>query len=314
MPAPRKRNSPHHKQSPAPSKAQPTRRVASSAPAPVPEVVDPRWLLSALGIVFGVALLLSWGTLCLLYYQGQWQLVLHPSRVVSTTPASVGLAFTPVRFGPDVTGQPQLSGWYIPARLTSMPTVLMLHGADGSESAALPEALTLHNADLNVLLFDYRGYGASTGQHPSESSMQQDAEAALNYLTSTLRNGPSGLIVYGQGLGASLAVQLSAQHQQVSAVILDAPDGDFLNRAAHDPRSRLVPARLLFNQTFPLAAPLGTLRKPKLLISYGNTAPPALANAADPKVTLELPSSDDPRLVPAIQRFVDEQLHGVPSR
>lgn len=310
MPARRKRNDSGH------TKPNTQRSTRTPAPAPqsaaTPELIDPRWLLKALGIVFAVAILLAWGTLCLLWYQGQWQLVLHPSRVVSTTPASVGLPFTPVRFGPDVTGQPQLSGFYISARDTGMPTVLMLHGADGSESAALGEALTLHNAHLNVLLFDYRGYGASTGQHPTESSMQQDAEAALNYVMTTALDGPPGVVVYGHGLGASLAVQLAAQHQEIFAVILDAPDGDLLNRASHDPRSRLVPARLLFNQTFPLAAPLRTLKTPKLLISYGNAVPAVFATAADPKTTVEVASPDDPRLAAAIERFADQYERGVP--
>jgi hypothetical protein len=279
-------------------------------------LIDPRWLVKALGLVLALALLCAYGTLCLLYYQGQWQLVLHPSRTVAATPASLGLPFTPLHFGVDATGEPQLTGWSIPAAVTppSTPTVLLLHGADGSASDALPDALLLHNAGLNVLLFDYRGFGTSTGLHPNEDSMQTDAASALNWLTATQHVPPQQIILYGTGIGASLAVQLAAQHPEVGAIILDAPDGDLLDRAAHDPRSRLVPTRLLFNQTFPLAAPLATLTTPKLLITYNAArTPSALANAANPKTTLELPSPAAPALLPAIQRFVDEYVtHGTP--
>jgi hypothetical protein len=187
----------------------------------------------------------------------------------------------------------------------NVPTVLFLHGADGSISDALPRAFTLHNAHLNVLLFDYRGYGRSVGQHPVEATMQLDAEAALNFLTNREGVPISRIIVYGQGIGASLAVQLAAEHRNIPAIILDAPDGDLLDRAAHDPRSRLVPARLLFHETFPLAEQLHTLNTPKLLISYTSSTPAALANAVNPKTTIEVPSSNDAALIPAIQRFLD---------
>ncbi len=309
MPPPSKRNSSSH--------PQPTPRKSTSRLSGPPDLIDPRWILKALAIVLVVALLCAWGTLCLLWYQGQWQLVLHPSRTVATTPASLGLNFTELHFDDDATGLPQLNGWLIPASgsttTPSAPTALILHSADGSigargsDSAALPRALLLHNAGLNVLLFDYRGYGRSVGQHPTQTTMQQDADAALNFLISTQHLAPSQIILYGQGIGASLAVQLAAQHHDIPAIILDAPDGDLTDRVAHDPHSSLVPARLLFHEDFPLAQPLRTLTTPKLLISYTNAQhpPTALANAADPKTTIELPSPNDPELLPAIQRFVD---------
>jgi pimeloyl-ACP methyl ester carboxylesterase len=302
MPSPRKPNTPRTPQS---------QRNAPIRPHAAPELVDPRWILKALGIVFAVALVLAWGTLCLLWYQGQWQLVLHPSRNVAATPASLGLNFTELHFADDATGLPQLHGWLIPgsgnAATLSAPTALFLHGADGSIADAIPRALTLHNVGLNVLLFDYRGFGRSVGQHPTELTMQQDSDAALNWLLSTQHIPPQNIILYGNGIGASLAVRLAAQHHDLSAIILDAPDGDLTDRIAHDPHSSLVPARLLFHEDFPLAEPLRTLSTPKLLISYTNAQhpPAALANAADPKLTIELPSPNDPTLVTSIQRFLD---------
>jgi hypothetical protein len=219
---------------------------------------------------------------------------------------------TDLHFADDATGLPQLNGWLIPAApantlTSSAPTALLLHGADGSIADALPSALTLHNAGLNVLLFDYRGYGRSVGRHPTESSMQQDSDAALNWLIATQHIPASRIILYGGGIGASLAVTLATQNHDIPAIILDAPDGDLAGRVIHDPHSSLVPAGVLFHETFPLAEPLRTLTTPKLLITYTNaTHPPAaLANAANPKQTLELPSPIDPKLIPTIQRFID---------
>jgi hypothetical protein len=327
MPAPRKPNSPRNSrtpQSPQRSSAQhstasqrsgASRPSAASQLSGAPELVDPRWILKALGIVLLVALLCAWATLCLLWYQGQWQLVLHPSRTIAATPASLGLNFTELHFADDATGLPQLNGWLIPASGATLtptaPTALFLHsatgsvGARGSDSDPLPRALLLHNAGLNILLFDYRGYGRSAGRHPTQATMQQDADAALNWLLSTQHIPPQSIILYGQGIGASLAVHLAAQHHDIPAIILDAPDGDLTDRVVHDPRSSLVPARLLFNETFPLAEPLRSITTPKLLISYTSSTPAALANAADPKITIELPTPNDPKLISSIQRFLD---------
>ncbi len=305
-----KRNPPRPQQAGRPRPPQRTRPEPGGAPEPsgAPELIDPRWIFKALAIVFAVALLLAWGTLCLLWYQGQWQLVLHPSRSVAATPSSVGLQFTQLHFADDATGQPQLDGWIMPASGNGATgTALILHSADGSIADALAQALMLHNAGLSVVVFDYRGYGRSVGQHPTEASMKQDADAALNWLISTRHIPASNIILYGNGIGASLAVSLATQHRDIAAVILDSPDGDLTDRVVHDPRSSLVPARLFFNEPFPLAEPLSKLTTPKLLIIYTSAAhpPAALANAADPKVTLELPSPNDPKLVPAIQRFLD---------
>jgi uncharacterized protein len=300
MPPPRKRNTPRNA----------TPQSATPELSGAPPLVDPRWLLKALGIVLVVALVCAWGTLCLLWYQGQWQLVLHPSRAVTITPASLSLNFTELHFAVDNTGTPQLDGWLIAAANPSAPTALVLHAADGSIADALSRILTLRNAGLNVLLFDYRGYGRSAGQHPTQLSMQQDADSALNFLTSTQHIAPQNIILYGQGIGAALAVRLAAEHRDIPAIILDAPDGDLTDRVVRDAHSWLIPVRPLFHEDFPLAEPLRTLNTPKLLITYTNAEhpPAALTNAADPKITIELPSPNDPALLPAVQRFVDQYV------
>ena len=63
---------------------------------------------------------------------------------------------------------------------------------------------------------------------------------------------------------------------------------------------------LLFHEQFPLAAPLSTLKTPKLLITTDQSPnQDILRNAADPKmlVTLGLMKTDD--LHPYLRRFLD---------
>jgi pimeloyl-ACP methyl ester carboxylesterase len=278
-------------------------------------VVSPGWILKAVGAIVALGLLCAYITLCAFFYMGQWQLVLHPSRSVATTPAAVGLNFAPVRFGDDVAGQPQLTGWWMPSDTAADATVLMLHSEKGSMSDALGDAKALHEARLNVFLFDYRGYGQSEGRHPSESLMRADALSALNYLTQTRQLPASSVVVYGSGLGASLATELCAKHTDLPALILVSGDGDTESRIIRDQRSAIVPMRLLLRERFPLADPLSSLHTPKLLISYTGSQPPVEAQrAASPKMTAELPPASPPgSITPVVRRFLDTYVPQQPS-
>lgn len=293
---------------PIPPRTPPAR--PPQLPAQPPELIDPRWLLKAGAAVIGVGLLCAYLSVCILFYNAQWQFVLHPSRSVPRTPAAAGLSFQPVRFGVDAVGNPQLSGWWIPSDLPSDPTVLMLHSQDGSESDALNAARALHDARLNVLLFDYRGYGQSAGRHPTESDMLADSRSALRYLTQDRHIPESSVILYGAGLGASLATSLCQEHSAIPGVILVSADGDTEERVLADTRSHIVPVRLLFHERFPLADPLHRLRTPKLLVSYtSGPAPEVAQRAADPKLLAELPPGSGPQLLTdAVRRFQDTYI------
>ena len=271
---------------------------------PTIEVVDPRWVLKAGAVVILVAFLCAYTVICALFYHSQAQLVLHPTRPITSTP---GIPFTDLHFGVDTTGQPQLNGWWIPSDNPDNPTVLMLHSGEGNISDTLPQAINLHDANLNVLLFDYRGYGRSLGLNPSNATMQADAETALTYLTTTRAISPTAILVYGTGVGASLATNLCANHPNLPGLILESPTGDLEQQVRDDQRSTLIPMHLLFHERFPLAAPLSTLKTPKLILTY--TTPHSDFNprqAADPKLTTELNSPTNTEAIhTALRRFLD---------
>jgi len=60
--------------------------------------VSLRWLLSAIGVVLLGAIACALLALCLLYWQGSWQLLYHPAANITRTPASVNLPFDQVHF------------------------------------------------------------------------------------------------------------------------------------------------------------------------------------------------------------------------
>jgi pimeloyl-ACP methyl ester carboxylesterase len=292
---------------------RPTSKPArpTSSPPAAPDVVSPIWLAKAIALTIIAALLCGYLTFCLLFYQGQWQLVLHPTRT-SASPASIaGIPYELVRFGPDESATPQLTGWWIPAAPGSpyaSITILFLADSNGSLVNSIPILASLHNLGLNVFAFDYRGYGQSAPARPSQQSMTQDTDSAWQYLTATRAISPQRIVPYGSGIGTSLATRLAAAHDTIPALILDTPRADLLDVAMRDPRARLLPVRLLFHERFPLAEPLSTLRTPKLLLSRSTSPDQTFLHAADPKFTVELASPSEALYNQSLTRFLDQYV------
>jgi uncharacterized protein len=311
-------------------KPKPRPRTYPPRPSRQPEleVVNPIWLLKALAISFAAALLCAYATLCLLFYQGECQLILHPTHTIDRTPATAGLAYTDIHFDATETGQPRLTAWWIPATPQpgfqpryATPTILYLHNATGSLSDTIPTLTLLHSTGANIFAIDYRGFGASDpGQHPSESRMAEDTAAALDYLTTTRHIPPSSIVPYGAGLAASLAASLAQTNPTLPAVILDNPIPDPASIAVAAHPSRIVPVRLLFGNQFNIATPLASLATPKLLISGGPTSPTSSPNpaalqtlfthAASPRTTLTLPTNTnaDHAYLDTLSQFLDQYL------
>jgi pimeloyl-ACP methyl ester carboxylesterase len=276
-----------------------------------PEVVDPIWLAKALGFTVLGAFFCGYITFCLLFYQGQWQLVLHPTRTSASPPSIAGAPYELIHFGPDESATPQLTGWWIPSAPDGRyahATILFLPGSDGSLADSIPTLTSLHNLGINVFAFDYRGYGQSAATHPTQQNMTRDADSAWQYLKTSRTIPEPQIIPYGTGIGTSLATHLALAHPAIHALILDAPRADLLDAAQHDPRSRLLPVTLLFHERFPLAEPLASLQTPKLLLSRASSPDHAFRLAADPKLLAELPTSSEAIYSQSLNRFLDQYL------
>lgn len=263
-----------------PGKAQPVRKTPAAPPpgwsdplAPQQPLVSPLWLLKTFGLALAAALVCAYLALCLLFYQGRWQLLYHPSRTLTATPASAGLRYDDLRFDYTETGAAQLAGWWIPAEPGSRypsATLLYLHTASGNLSDTVGRLRALHALGLNVFAFDYRGFGQSAKQHPSEKRVYEDADAAIAYLAETRHIDPRFIVLYGEGLGANIAAEAALRHPQIPAVILDGPAPPALEQLGRDARNSILPVRLLVTDRFDLAPRLAALKTPKLLLANGH--------------------------------------------
>ena len=293
-------------------RATPKSAKRSSQSSAQPEAVNHLWLIKAVAFTILAALLCGYLTLCLLFYQGQWQLVLHPHRATAK-PQEIESSW--IHFGPDESAIPQLTGRWLPAAPGARyahTTILFLPPGDGSLSDFNSSLDRLHNIGINVFAFDYRGYGFSAATHPNQQRMTKDAESAWTYLNTSRAIPAQQIIPYGTGVGASLATHLAAIHPDVPALILESPKGDLLDDVIRDNRASLVPVRLLFHEHFPLAKPLESLHTPKLLITTPASADKAFRTASDPKLTVEFASPSDVLYTQTLTRFLDQYVVPTP--
>jgi pimeloyl-ACP methyl ester carboxylesterase len=301
-------------------KAGASPRVPARPPAaPEPARVSGRWLLGAVAIVIGAAVFCAWCALCLLFWQGTWQLLYHPESVVRRSPSTAGLAFDTVGFATTDAGTPRLAGWWIPAAPDapfSRLTVLFLHGQDGNMGDTVDAFARLHGAGVNVLAFDYRGYGQSQFVRPSEAHGRQDVEWAIEYLTGTRHVAPGAILLDGTGLGANLALEEASVHPELAGVIVERPLQDPMSVIFSDALARMVPVHLLVRDRYDLNAAAVNVRVPVLWFApdAGSAAgvaphePEAYGKLGDRKMLAWLnPSGNlDKQVTEALTRWLDD--------
>ncbi len=189
--------------------------------------------------------------LCLILLFTQSRQVYVPDRVVEFTPASLDMTYTDISMTTE-DGQ-TITGWFVPApQGEPADTVLFCHGNGGNIGNNIEPVHAFHKLGCNVLVFDYRGYGRSSGK-PSEKGTYTDAYTAWNYLTKQQGVPPEKIIIFGQSLGGPIAAWLtqkvSPKMLVIESTFTSAPDmaakmfpllpARFLCRYKYDTRSYL---------------------------------------------------------------------------
>ena len=141
----------------------------------------------------------------------QRRAIFRPSKDARETPTEYHASYQDIwlQIGAG-NGTPRaLHAWWIPAArdVARSPAALYLHGAGFGISANLPRIMKLRDEGYSVLAIDYRGFGLSDGDLPSEDSAYEDAQAAWVELQ---RLAPqSRRFIYGHSLGGTIAVHLA---------------------------------------------------------------------------------------------------------
>jgi fermentation-respiration switch protein FrsA (DUF1100 family) len=118
----------------------------------------------------------------------------------------------------DTEDKKRLHGWFFPLK-RNVPVLLFCHGNAGNISHRLENVKLLLDQQLQVFIFDYRGYGKNGGK-PSEKGLYLDGLGAYDFLAKQKHILPEKIIPFGRSLGASVAIEISLR-REVNSLILE---------------------------------------------------------------------------------------------
>jgi uncharacterized protein len=244
-----------------------------------------------------ILLLIVYLVICALLFFFQTRRLFFPDPQVTETPKTYGLQYEEVNLPTADAGN--LNGWWIPAAKPDAPVILYLHGNGANIGANAEQAHRLRELGFSVFLFDYRGYGKSSGLFPAEQRLYEDAEQAWNYLVKTRHVEPKELLIYGHSLGGAIAIETASHHPEVAGLIVESSFTSMLDMTQRVPWTAYFPTNLLLTQRFDSFSKVPNLKMPVLFIhgQVDRTIPYEMSEknyavAPQPKQLLLIPNGD----------------------
>ncbi len=209
----------------------------------------------------------------------QTRLIYFPTPDYPVTPTDFGLEYEDLTL--TTRDGVSIAAWYIPYR-EARGTLIYCHGNAGNISDRLHSIQLLHRMGINVLIFDYRGYGRSEGK-PTEDGTYEDAETAWRYLTETRGESPERIVIFGRSLGGAVAIELAKRRSTGN----ESTSGE---SGTADVPAGSGPAGLIVESSFTSLLDIGRLHYPllpvRLLVSYTYSSILKVPNITCPKLFL----------------------------
>lgn len=194
-----------------PAAAETATPPGEKAPSAVSRVADAApWIAALIGGVGGIG--------ALGYLRGRYQhsTLFLPERVPEGywEPSAHGLGAEDVWFEAEGV---RLHGWWM-THPGADASVLYCHGSSGSIVHRTGDFRRLAELRVNLLAFDYRGYGKSAG-NPSERGLYADVRAAYDHLVGPLGAAPETTLLFGHSLGGAVAIDAALDRPAAGLVV-----------------------------------------------------------------------------------------------
>lgn len=122
-----------------------------------------------------------------------------------------------------------LTGWRIKEKYKTNKkdtVVLQLHGNGENHSSHFLSLVWLVNFGYELVTYDYRGYGKSTGE-PERESIHRDTVEYIEKIHRDCVEQNKKLIIYGQSLGGAIAMRAVPELNDKSNLVLLIVEGTF---------------------------------------------------------------------------------------
>jgi fermentation-respiration switch protein FrsA (DUF1100 family) len=141
-------------------------------------------------------------------------------------------------------------------------TIVHFHNNRDTVEGLVDLGRAVRERGFNVVLAEYRGYGASKGRDPSEEGLYEDAEAVLDLLAAR-GIGPPQIVLWGTSLGTGVAAEM-ARRGRGSRLVLVSPYTSIPGLVAD--AVPFLPAGLLVPDHFDTLSKAGAIRVPTLVV------------------------------------------------
>jgi len=160
-----------------------------------------------------------------------------------------------------------VNSWWWPADDPKAPAVLYLHGARWNLTGQLFRIEQLHDFGFSVLAIDYRGFGKSDGDLPSEQTVYEDARVAWQRLAE-LQPDPKRRFIYGHSLGGAIAIDLASRLRQTGQARGLIVESSFTTLAdiARSLSYPWLPLQLVLSQKFDAVDKIAQVSMPVLIV------------------------------------------------
>ena len=147
------------------------------------------------------------------------------------------------------------------------PVVFYLHGARWNLTGNLNRIGQLHQFGFSVFAIDYRGFGKSDGDLPSEATVYEDARAGWNWVIAH-EPDPARRFIYGHSLGGAVAVDLAAslggEGDGARGLIIESTFTNFADMTSEITRG-LIPS-IMLSQKFDSVGKIARVKMPVLVV------------------------------------------------
>jgi alpha-beta hydrolase superfamily lysophospholipase len=99
------------------------------------------------------------------------------------------------------------------------PVMLYLHGARRNVESSAGRIRRMNELGFAVLAIDYRGFGRSTDELPSEGTVDEDARAGWEWLQT--HHPGRDRYIFGHSLGGAIAVRLASEVTDAKGLIVE---------------------------------------------------------------------------------------------
>lgn len=215
-----------------------------------------------------------------LLLSGCTHLFFYPMRQQVLSPEKLGLQSADISLSsPDGT---RLFAWHLLPQTKAQGVVCYFHGNAQNISTHIVNVAWLPPAGYEVLLLDYRGYGASAGK-PSLPGALDDVRVALDWCLARGRALQLPVYALGQSLGAALMLEATAAEpyrESLAGVVADSSFAGYRRIA----RDAMAQSWLLWPVRYPLSLLVTGAHDPEVAVARRHGLPLLLLHSVDDEV------------------------------